>query len=437
MKALRASKKLIISIVCFAVSVVFCLGLCLAWFAINDKVGGEGSKVSAIGSDIVRFDVNVYYLDSSGTGFVKADTGNVKGLLQDYNVDDGEDGKLTSDKDEMRPYGALGAKFATAVLFEIEYEIIVSSKTYRIFASNTSETFGVKKNENKEDSFDSALSNVIGYYNATLNNSLYSKVNANADALTFVDENYNKNSFITLKKNITPNTADGKTGHYVGEALFIMDYIDDPFLYLSSLMIQEGGSLNSRLLFDGDLTISMETYDPNNETDPVPPEITDPDKPEDPDSKSWSVSVSGGKGVVSGGSGASVVYYTSNSDNGGDNNTSKNAKDLKLDKDDTTITITLSDLKAGQVVSLTVYGYTGSSTDGVGNAVGVKVSEANNVTATSASPSEIEFDGSTTASDLGSGKFMFTVDADGTVSIVIVRSKKNTTRITGFDISVK
>lgn len=280
MKAVKASKRLIMSIVAFLVSVILCVGAVLAWFVMNDKVDADSASVNVVNGDIVDFTVTVYYLDDATGGYNKADSGNVKDLFgETYNVDYGSDGKLTSDKDSMRPYGGLGNNFATAVLYEIQYEIRVNSNnTYRIYASCPEKsTLSVTPLDDNGDTFSSALSNVVAYYNAEANGDLYSKTSNRASS--FVQSTNDKDYVLRLQGGIVPSAANNAAGNFKGTSYFIMDYLPDNFIYLSSEMIKEGGSLNSGLELFGDLTIHIETYDPVTDPDPIPPDPTEPEEP--------------------------------------------------------------------------------------------------------------------------------------------------------------
>lgn len=262
MKALRASKRLILSIVGFVLSVVLCLGVCIAWFAMNEAVDSDGAGTSVNRGDIVEFTVDVYYLNNATGGYKKADTGNEDGeekLLTP--VDAKPLGELNSG-DEMRPYGGFGNGYATAVLFDIKYEILVSDKHYKIYASRPKENsdITVTAADDTKSTFNSDLSNVVGYYRATETGTLYTKKSNKASS--FIKEDLSDKSLtVSLENDIVPNTRDAETGNYKGRSLFIMDYIEAPFIYLSSLMISEGGNLFSSLKFKGDLTINIETYE--------------------------------------------------------------------------------------------------------------------------------------------------------------------------------
>ena len=143
-------------------------------------------------------------------------------------------------------------------------------------------------------------------------------------------------------------------------------------------------------------------------------------------SKSWTVTVADGAGVVDGGAGLTVAYVSKEG-----STTSANKDDFKFDGNDAKVTLTLAGLTAGQTVTVKVSGYTGSG----GNAVGLKY-EATNATAATGCPEKVIFDSSTTKDSNGTGTFTFTVDANGNVVIELLRSEGNTTRLTKVEISV-
>ena len=164
--------------------------------------------------------------------------------------------------------------------------------------------------------------------------------------------------------------------------------------------------------------------------------------------KVWNFSIEDGKAKAATGSpdGATIVYYSAKSgDNGGDDNTSKNSTDLKMNDKATTITITLSDLKAGQTISIKVSGFSGSKDDakqddevGRYKTVDLKVDSASNATKASGSDT-VSLPDTTAAGNVARemGTLTYTVTADGEVVIVLKRVTGNTTRVTGFEITAE
>lgn len=277
MKAIKASKKLITAILSFVLSLVLCVGVCLAWYSANRKVGAGSPSVGLVEGDIISFTVNAYYLDTATGGYKKADTGNVAfegGFETGAEHVDADTFGLLEDDDFMRPYGVIGSPFATAVLFEIEYELRTSKTSYRIFASCPANSALDVEDTDEDDIYTSGLSNAVGYYGVNVSESedTYSKAGEAVDR--FVQDNA-KNNVVVLEKEIVPEKANNERGNHVGKIYVIMDYIPENFIYLSSLIISKGGTLNSGLMLTGDLSISISSYDKN---DPDIPDVPEPDE---------------------------------------------------------------------------------------------------------------------------------------------------------------
>ncbi len=276
MKAIKASKKLITAIASFVLSLVLCVGVCLAWYSANIKVGANNPSVGLIEGDIVSFTVNAYYLDTAEGGYQKANTGNVViegGFETGAEHVDADTLGLLEDDDFMRPYGGIGNTFATAVLFEIEYELRTSETSYRIFASCPASSKLDVEDSDEDDIFTSGLSNAVGYYGATVNGETYSKSGDTADRFVQIDNT--KSNVVVLEKDIVPKTANKENGNHVGKVYVIMDYLPENFIYLSSLIIRSGGTLTSGLMLTGDLSINIASYDPQASDIPDVPESED------------------------------------------------------------------------------------------------------------------------------------------------------------------
>ncbi len=255
-KAVRASKRLVMAIIGFVLSLALCLGMCLAWFAISEEVDSKGAAIRMDDEDFVC-EVNAYYLDNTDAEnvYVKG-KGNVTVGAEVLEVDDGNDGELSSDKDKMRPYGSV-ENFATAVLYEVKYTIKRESGTYRIAATCDSDTISVTRKPDAVDVFDSDLSNVVGYYQAGANSNAENRFKRSDDhsAIMFYKVDNTKEQKLELEGGI------GYNGGKEVVAYFIMDYMDFPFVKLSNEMVQHEGTLNSRLDFAGDLHIVFERDD--------------------------------------------------------------------------------------------------------------------------------------------------------------------------------
>ena len=261
--ALRASKKLIAAIASLLASAILCIGVCLAWYATAREVDGSGMGQHLTDDGIEGFDITAYYLDADGSAYKKATTGNVTDEFgMPVDVDFKEQGVLDDDEsDAMRPY-ILTDRYATAVLFEINYNIKVTGNTYRIFVKCADDSD--LQVEASGNNFKSPLSNSVFLVNATGNNVGSSNENftyKKTDVQPFVrsKENYDKYYKIICAENIHP--VENDVSSYMNTLYVIMDYDPALFSYLSSRMLEAGGTLSSRLIFDGDLTIGIETYE--------------------------------------------------------------------------------------------------------------------------------------------------------------------------------
>lgn len=269
----KASKRLIWSIIALVASVVLCIGVCLAWFAANREVYGEGLHTNLHSKDIIDFKVTAYYLnegkDEANAGtFTKGD-GN---LDPDKKViDKNGDGEIntTGEKDVMRPF-SLDNAYTTAVLYKIDYVLagdVNSDKTFRIFAE-CPDTSRIKVETSDRVSFNSSLSNAVKFFNATANGSdpdtaVYTPTVNTEDAFTNLDheKKFRVNFYngIQGKENSDDCTINAD-GNWAGTKYVIMDYGSDRFAHLASLMLENGGSLNSKLNLTGDITLGMEEY---------------------------------------------------------------------------------------------------------------------------------------------------------------------------------
>ena len=68
-----------------------------------------------------------------------------------------------------------------------------------------------------------------------------------------------KSFHLNLKGGIADTEAEG---NYKGTDYFIMDYEKERFAYISSLLLKNGGGLNSSLTLTGDIALGIEEYDP-------------------------------------------------------------------------------------------------------------------------------------------------------------------------------
>ena len=131
---------------------------------------------------------------------------------------------------------------------------------------------------------------------------------------------------------------------------------------------------------------------------------------------------------------------------GNGDSTKQNPEDFKFGSSSVTLTLTLADLKEGQTISIKVYGFSGSNEKvdnvetGYYNAVDLTISSATNATAApnNATDNKVTFAKCLKADNIAKemGTFVYTVNADGTVTLVLNRALAATTRVTKLEISV-
>lgn len=149
---MKATKRLFKAIAALVASLILCIGVCLAWFAVNRKVEANDSN-SRIGDiNIKDFEVKAYRLTF---------TGNTNGL-PNYTVGD----EALSESVKMHDYGGLVNDDTTALLLEFSYTFYEDlGKTYAIFADCDSTrgeiTGGTVDGEMR---LNCALSSVISFY---------------------------------------------------------------------------------------------------------------------------------------------------------------------------------------------------------------------------------------------------------------------------------
>lgn len=153
--------------------------------------------------------------------------------------------------------------------------------------------------------------------------------------------------------------------------------------------------------------------------------------------KSWTVTCASKKPSIEGDDGLTVTF----ADKSGATE-SGNASDFKFDGSAAKLTLALDALKAGQTVSITVYGYSGSSISGTDpkeyNPVDLTVKTATNAVAAAnnAADNKVTFSGEATLKNPESGTFVYTVSADGAVTFELARVLGSTTRLIKLEITV-
>ncbi|MDE7087203.1 MAG: hypothetical protein K2O67_03320 [Clostridia bacterium] len=245
----KASKRLIRAIIAFAASIVLCVGVCLAWFLKVEEVDSSGMKPTFKGINIKEFNVTAYSLLNNN------------GVLT---VDE----KLTGDTIEMQPYGGLTAYNATqALLLEISYVFKQNTgKTYKIFTDCDLTPQQVDRDEDAEDGFICHLSDAVKYDRATLAGEAVSGAVVTLtedEQLSYLYQTTNdENETVYAKQQLTLNDFEITDEDVEGGKFYIViDY--DP-LYVAELysaVLNADGTLNSAIVFNGDMSFYMKETD--------------------------------------------------------------------------------------------------------------------------------------------------------------------------------
>lgn len=239
--AVKVTKRLIKAIIALVASVVLCIGVCLAWFSANDRVGGKGMGNSSRGVNISEFTVTAYELTdrtvaANGTVSYSYDTAK-KLMTKDSGV-------------YMYPYGNIEDN-ETAALLEFKYKFDKQlGKDYGIFAQLNKDV----KNENDRDvvaetaagsdyDFVSDLSSATDFFGASVSGStvtLSNKISAEADG----------------KK---VNLNDGKATDADTTLTFycVIDYDENKVFQLYLQAGELGGEIWSQMRFANDIRFYM------------------------------------------------------------------------------------------------------------------------------------------------------------------------------------
>lgn len=229
MNGLKASKRLIQAIVALIVSLVLCIGVCFAWFALNGKVDATGLNNAVRGINIKTLEVKVYRLDATDNENVYT-----KGDL------------IKSGK--MDNYGGIISS-PTVVLLEITYEFEQSlAKTYDIRALCSDAERKVEKEKNA-DSFNCNLSDAITFYSAVAGT-------GNSFTLAKSDSFYNGN-VKSLDLKLTSVNCAASEANKPYTFYCAVDYVDTYITQLYALALENQGTLNSKMTFGADIVFYM------------------------------------------------------------------------------------------------------------------------------------------------------------------------------------
>ena len=262
--------------------------------------------------------------------------------------------------------------------------------------------------------YEDTLQGTIGYFQGIVIDATNGKIRANGNSVQI--------NAGTVLKIFVNGSADVKINYFDG-------YGKD-----GDIAISKDTDVITLTVKDGEnpyvVSIDVNFADEDGKIVAQMPDDKGPTTPSDPiepsKAQEWTITVADGKGVGDG-DGLTVTYL--NKDGG---ETSANTTDFKFDGNAANVTLAMAGMKKGQTITLNLKGFTGSS----GNAVDLKA-ELINATPTNDSPEKIIFDSSTTKDNLGAGTFTYTVNADGEVSIKLLRSESKTTRLVEIGVSVK
>ena len=244
MKALKASKRLLKAVIALAASVILCGGVCLAWFAVNDRVGAGGSNATSKEINIKDFEIKAYELK----------TPSYTGGVPTYTVGN----EVTGPNVVMSAYGGL-ISTTTALLLEFSYTFNEDlGKDYAIFAY-CRDTHGeiTSKTGSSGLVLDCALSSVVSFYNIA-----GTQPAAKPSTVTLAAEKNGQDiadtdgSIITIQEGIKDTGADGtKTIKFY----CIIDYVENKIYsqYYKALSI-EGTTLNTPMDFANDISFYIQ-----------------------------------------------------------------------------------------------------------------------------------------------------------------------------------
>lgn len=238
---MKASVRLVKALIALVVSLVLCIGVCLAWFAFNDDVDANGLNPQIKSVNIKTFTVTAYSLKdkrvSSGTTTYK--------VVAPVTPDDSGV--------KMEAYGNLWGR-ETALLLEFKYTFSENlGKNYAIYAELAKTIGEVIENETTGTDFDYVcdLSSATEFYGATVAGGEASEgasVTRNA-ALT---ANADNEHVINLNGGNASETDDEFTFYC------IIDYDADNMDSLYMKVCELGGSIWSKMLFKDDIEFYMQ-----------------------------------------------------------------------------------------------------------------------------------------------------------------------------------
>lgn len=236
MKVVKVTKRLIGAIGALIVSVVLCIGVCLAWFASNDDVNGNGLSSSVHDEDISEFVVSAYSLTKNADGT--------------YAIGAKSSGSLV----EMAAYGGglIGSETTTALLLHITYVTKNPNKTFRVQA-NCNKEYSLTPKEDENDTFQCYLSDAVEIFkDVTVTKSgtevAGGTLEINAAGEKFAKEETVNGEKVTNKYDI-PIAEDLKSDSGSGEVFCVIDYSEDNITALYAIAAENGGGISSQIKF--------------------------------------------------------------------------------------------------------------------------------------------------------------------------------------------
>lgn len=244
---MKVTKRLIKSVCALAASLVLCIGVCLAWFATNGHVDGNGLKSNPGGINIETFTVTAYKLKNRTV----ETTDGVQSIT--YTVGDAVSG---SDGVKMIDYGTLDVSpdaSETALLLKFDYKFKnVLNKQYAIYAHGK-DTYGEIGSDGAgaDMILNCALSSVVSFYEIGENESSSSTtVTQNNEAMKEEDIPNTDSNLVTIASGISDDAE--------GTFYCIIDYVEEKIYsqYYKALDI-EGTTFSTPMDFDGDIEFYM------------------------------------------------------------------------------------------------------------------------------------------------------------------------------------
>lgn len=232
---MKATKRLLGAIAALVASIVLCIGVCLAWFSVNDKVNGNGMQSGVKGVNIKTLNVTAYKLTEAA-----ADGVYIKGAA------------ISGNAVKMESYGGLNPA-TTALLLEISYSFYsAEGKNYNLYAKCNKTLQSVSPVAGGGDLFECHLSDAVRLYGAAVEGTSVTLTDSEGKSFFSVEETEDGSQ--TVKSDVILNgqgLSDG-TGEETVRLYFVIDYYDLYVNELYALILNNGGTLNSAITFSGE-----------------------------------------------------------------------------------------------------------------------------------------------------------------------------------------